>query len=688
MAMEGLRPIAEIQFADFIYPSFNQIVGEAAKIRYRSNGEYTCPMVIRTPYGGGVRGALSHSVSVEALFYHVPGLKIVAPSFPADVKGLLNAAIDDPDPVLFLEHKKTYRLIKGEVPDGHYTIPLGKANVLKEGAQLTVVSYGLYVHWALEAAKQLEQDGISVEVIDLRSIRPMDKTTILASVEKTRKLLIVHEDNKFGGIGAEISAMVAEEALFNLDAPSPAALRTRRAGDGLRAAARGRVHVVAGANGRRDAGDGALLMATTITMPQLGETVTEGTVAQWLKSVGDSVDKYEDFVEVSTDKVNAGVPSPVTGTIRELLVKEGETVATGTPIAVIDEVGAAPAAPEAPPAARPEPVVTPPSSNGAQAGTAESAEAERAARGASPAVRRLAREHHVDIRTIKGSGANGRVTADDILAAARGGAVAPPPVAPPPAAAPVAPGAARTSTYAQPIPGTLVQLTQARRIIAERMVESKHTAPHAWSMVEIDVTDVWKWRSREKDRFERETGYKLTLLPFFIRAVVQSLATFPLMNARFVPATDSSQAGIYVNDEVNVGIAIGLPTNLVVPVIKHADKLSIKGLAIAGGELIEKARKGKLGVDELAGGTFTVNNNGANGSWASAPIIAGGQAGIVTMEAVVKKLVVRDDDTIAIRHMMNSCLSLDHRVVDGYVASGFLADLKRRLEAMGPQGEL
>jgi 2-oxoisovalerate dehydrogenase E1 component beta subunit len=219
MAMEGLRPIAEIQFADFIYPAFNQIVGEAAKTRYRSNGEYTCPLVIRTPYGGGVRGALSHSVSIEALFYHVPGLKIVAPSFPADVKGLLNAAIDDPDPVLFLEHKKTYRLIKGEVPNGHYTIPIGKANVLQAGTQITVVSYGLYVHWALEAAKQLAGEGLSVEVIDLRSIRPMDRETILASVEKTRKLLIVHEDNKFGGIGAEISAMVAEEALFHLDAP-------------------------------------------------------------------------------------------------------------------------------------------------------------------------------------------------------------------------------------------------------------------------------------------------------------------------------------------------------------------------------------------------------------------------------------------------------------------------------------
>ncbi len=219
MAMEGLRPIAEIQFADFIYPAFNQIVGEAAKTRYRSAGDYTCPMVIRTPYGGGVRGALSHSVSIEALFYHVPGLKIVAPSFPADIKGLLTASIEDPDPVLFLEHKKTYRLVKGPVPNGHFSIPIGKADVKREGTQLSVVSYGLYVHQALEAAESLAADGLSIEVIDLRSIRPMDRTAILASVKKTRKLLIVHEDNKFGGIGAEISAMVVEDAFFDLDAP-------------------------------------------------------------------------------------------------------------------------------------------------------------------------------------------------------------------------------------------------------------------------------------------------------------------------------------------------------------------------------------------------------------------------------------------------------------------------------------
>jgi 2-oxoisovalerate dehydrogenase E2 component (dihydrolipoyl transacylase) len=436
-------------------------------------------------------------------------------------------------------------------------------------------------------------------------------------------------------------------------------------------------------------------MATTITMPQLGETVTEGTVAQWLKKAGDAVEKYEDFVEVSTDKVNAGVPSPVSGTIREVLVKEGETVATGTPIAIIDEVGAAAAPPatDKPPAApKPEashvPVratpdvqpVAPPSSNGASASSATAADAEKALRAASPAVRRLAREHQVDIRAVAGTGTNGRVTANDVIAAASRVAGAPAPAVAKPAAQ--APPPSGTSTYAEPIPGTVVPLNQARRIIAERMVESKHTAPHAWSMVEIDVTNVWKWREREKNRFERETGYKLTLLPFFIRAAVESLTAFPLMNAKF------TADGIYVNKDINVGIAIGLATNLVVPVIKHADQLSIKGLAIAGGELIDKARKSKLGVDDLAGGTFTVNNNGANGSWASAPIINAGQAGILTMEAVIKKPVVRDDDSIAIRHMMNSCLSLDHRVVDGYVASGFLADLKKRLEKMGPEGSL
>jgi 2-oxoisovalerate dehydrogenase E2 component (dihydrolipoyl transacylase) len=445
-------------------------------------------------------------------------------------------------------------------------------------------------------------------------------------------------------------------------------------------------------------------MATTITMPQLGETVTEGTVAQWLKKIGDSVEKYEAFVEVSTDKVNAEVPSPVTGTIREVLVAEGETVATGTPIAIIDEVGAAtqeaaPSAPApaqqssaaatpAPPAAAP-PAPAQSSSNGAStAGQSIASSAngeagrEAALRGASPAVRRLAREHRVDIRTVTGSGANGRVTADDVVKAAKSPSSQVAPAVAPSASSAKPAAAGGTSTYASPVPGTTINLSPARRIIAERMVESVHNAPHAWSMVQIDVTNVWKWRAREKDRFERDTGYKLTLLPFFIRAVVEAMSAFPLMNARF------SDGGIEVPADTNIGIAIGLPTNLVVPVVRNADRLSIRGLAVAGGELIERARKNKLTMDDLTGGTFTVNNNGANGSWASAPIINAGQAGIVTMETVVKQMVVRPDDSFAIRSMMNACLSLDHRVVDGYVASGFLAELKRRLEAMGPDGTL
>ena len=453
-------------------------------------------------------------------------------------------------------------------------------------------------------------------------------------------------------------------------------------------------------------------------MPQLGETVTEGTVAQWLKKPGDSVEKYEAFVEVSTDKVNAEVPSPVTGRLSQLLVNEGETVATGTPIAVIDE-GEALTEASAPQQTQPQPQVPPspaaqPTIERRQApaasagnGAASLRDGAAALRGASPAVRRLAREHHIDLTTLRGTGQNGRVTVDDVMSAARMGPAAAvgqavasaatptqAPPQPPSAQAPVAaqapaaaqtavpPPTSETSTYAKPIPGTVVPLNQARRIIAQRMVESKHNAPHAWSMVEVDVTNLWKWRQREKEAFQRDHGTSLTLLPFFIRAVVESIADFPLMNARF---TDE---GIYVHPDVNIGIAIGLPTNLVVPVIKHADKLSIRGLAIVAGQLIERARNNKLNVDDLAGGTFTVNNNGANGSYASAPIINGGQAGIVTMEAVVRKPVVLENDAIAIRSMMNCCLSLDHRVVDGYVASGYLADLKRRLEAMGPEGSL
>jgi 2-oxoisovalerate dehydrogenase E1 component beta subunit len=219
-AMNGLRPVAEIQFADYIHPAYDQIVNEAAKIRYRSNGGFSCPVVFRAPFGAGVHGGLYHSQSVEALFFHVPGLKIVVPSTPYDCKGLLKSAIRDDDPVLFFEHKKSYRRVRGEVPNEDYTIPLGKADLKRQGKDLSIITYGVGVHLALEASQRLSQEGVDVEILDLRTLLPLDRDAIKGTVARTSKLLILHEDNRTGGIGAEVAALVAEESFQELDSPN------------------------------------------------------------------------------------------------------------------------------------------------------------------------------------------------------------------------------------------------------------------------------------------------------------------------------------------------------------------------------------------------------------------------------------------------------------------------------------
>jgi 2-oxoisovalerate dehydrogenase E1 component beta subunit len=220
MALHGLLPVAEIEFADFIHPAFDQMVSEVARMRYRTNGDFGLPMVVRTPYGGGVHGALYHSQSIEAIYGHVPGIKVVVPSTPHDASGMLRAAVKDPDPVLFLEHKRTYRLIKGEVPDEPFEVPIGPADVKREGQDLTVVAYGLMLHLCLEAASRLQdEEGLSAEVVDVRTISPLDKDTILGSVRKTGKAMVVYEDNRTYGAGAEIVATIAEEAMFDLDGP-------------------------------------------------------------------------------------------------------------------------------------------------------------------------------------------------------------------------------------------------------------------------------------------------------------------------------------------------------------------------------------------------------------------------------------------------------------------------------------
>ena len=218
-AFRGMRPIPEVQFSDFVWPSVNQLIGEAARTCYGTNGAVQVPMVIRMPYGGGIRGGLFHSQNVETHFFHTPGLKVVAPSTPYDAKGLLKSAIRDNNPVVFLEHKKTYRLVRGEVPEEDYTLPIGKADIKRKGGNITLVSYGLTLHYCLEAAETMAAEGVDVEVVDLRTLTPLDTDTVLNSVKKTGKLAIVHEDNITGGVGAEIAAIVADRAFEYLDGP-------------------------------------------------------------------------------------------------------------------------------------------------------------------------------------------------------------------------------------------------------------------------------------------------------------------------------------------------------------------------------------------------------------------------------------------------------------------------------------
>ncbi len=218
-AVNGMRPLAEIQFADFVWPAINQIVGEAARVRYGTNGLKTAPLTIRVPYGGGVRGGLYHSQSVEVLFAHTPGLTVVAPATPYDAKGLLASAIRSDDPVIVLEHKRTYRLVKGEVPAGDYTVPIGRAEIKRPGSDMTIVTYGLMLHYALQAAEAASEQGFDVEVLDLRTLRPLDSDAIAESVSRTGKVLIVQEDTPAVSISSEVAAIIGERCFFDLDAP-------------------------------------------------------------------------------------------------------------------------------------------------------------------------------------------------------------------------------------------------------------------------------------------------------------------------------------------------------------------------------------------------------------------------------------------------------------------------------------
>lgn len=440
-------------------------------------------------------------------------------------------------------------------------------------------------------------------------------------------------------------------------------------------------------------------MAEKILMPQLGESVTEGTISKWLVKVGDQVKKYDPICEVTTDKVNAEVPSTHTGTISEIVVSDGETVAVGTLICYIaleGEAVGAPAAAVETPAAPAQPAVesTVPQGQPKQAITETynpTPETDGPKQRFSPAVLKMAQEHNLNLSLIKGTGAGGRVTRKDVLAiVAAGGqqavdaaqetkqAVVTAAVEAPIASTAVpAPAAQPTSTRIE-MPADqgdqVVPLTAIRKTIASKMLQSKHDAPHAWTVVECDVSNLVGLRNRLKGEFKAREGFNLTFLPFFIKAVVESLKEYPIINSQW--AGDR----IIIKKAINISIAVATEDALFVPVIKDADQKSIFGLAKSIDDLSRKARSGRLSLDEMTGGTFTCNNTGSFGSVMSAPIINPPQAAILSMEAIVKRPVVKDN-MIAIRDMVNLCLSLDHRVLDGLVCGRFLQSVKDKLES-------
>ncbi|HYM97954.1 MAG TPA: dihydrolipoamide acetyltransferase family protein [Candidatus Sulfotelmatobacter sp.] len=422
-----------------------------------------------------------------------------------------------------------------------------------------------------------------------------------------------------------------------------------------------------------------------IKMPQLGESVTEGTVDKWLKHEGDFVKRDEPIVEVVTDKVNAEIPSPFEGKLVKIAVSEGETVRVGSVIAQIEVPGATggatPAAgkpgPEGVAAAAGAPAQTVVGSPLAQVAAPPPQTSDGGGERArlSPAVRKLAAEHDLDPTTLRGSGMGGRVTRDDVLAAlashqaAPAAAGAPAPTAPAPSPTPPAgPDGAREE---------LVKLSVMRRSIADHMVRSLSTSPHAWTLQEVDVTGLVRYRESEKDNFKARHGVALTYLPFVAQIVCDALRQYPWLNSSW------SNDGVILKRYINLGIAVSIPDGLIVPVVKDADRLGFTDLVRTVNDLVERARNKQLKPDDVQGGTLTLNNTGATGSVASQPIINQPQAAILTTEAIVKRPVVIND-AIAVRHMMNMCMSFDHRIIDGMMAGQFLATIKKRLEEWTP----
>ncbi len=583
----------------------------------------------------------------------------------------------------------------------------------------------------------LKQVGATVEVDEPRLEVSTDKgdTEIPSPVAGVLERILVEEDETVevgadlavigdgSGAGGGEAALAAEPAAEEAPAEESAPAEAEQAAEQKQAEVPA-AEAQAGPSGAEpSAGGEGGGEGTEVTLPALGESVTEGTVTRWLKQVGDTVEVDEPLLEVSTDKVDTEVPSPVAGTVQEIRVAEDETVEVGAVLAVIgsgagapeapaaEPVGApeaapAPAAEESPepapaaeapaepakpaekPAEAPEPAPTPaakpaPAPAAEKPASAPAAEKPAAvpAGGKSsyltPLVRKLAADKGVDVDTIEGTGVGGRVRKEDVLAAAEKAAAAA--AQPATAAAPSAPKAPSIPEVS-PLRGTTEKMSRLRKIVAERMVEAMHTQAQLTTVVEVDVTKVAKLRAKAKESFKAREGVNLTFLPFYTLAAVETLKAFPKINA----SIDPEKAEITYHGSENVGIAVDTERGLVVPVIKNAGDLNLAGIARQIADLAVRTRANKVGPDELSGGTFTITNTGSGGALIDTPIVPVGQVAILGTGTITKKPVVvtspDGEETIAIRQMAHLFLSYDHRLVDGADAARFLTAVKARIE--------
>jgi 2-oxoisovalerate dehydrogenase E2 component (dihydrolipoyl transacylase) len=446
-------------------------------------------------------------------------------------------------------------------------------------------------------------------------------------------------------------------------------------------------------------------MPTPVKMPRLGESVAEGTVGSWLKKEGDWIEKDESLAEIITDKINAELPSPVAGRLAKILVQADETVAVGVDIALIEEnadVASAPP-PEVAPGPDAAPVKSPEranvavmdkqsssnDSNGSKAAVRPARIGEEERQRISPLARRLAREHHLDLNAIPGTGTGGRVRKEDILAYIEQRSVSPvvpatryiaPEPAPVAQTSYAAPAAAKTEPVTTIVGADeeLMVPSRMRLAIAEHMVRSKRTSPHATTVVEVDMTNIAKWLEKNKEDFKKREGNGISFVPFVMKAVCEGIRKFPLINSSW---TEDNK--IIIKKRINLGMAVATDAGLVVPTLYDTDQFTIAGLAKQIAAIAQRARTNKLTVQDMQNSTFVVNNPGTFGTIISVPIINQPHAGILSMDAVVKRPVVIEEDAIAVRSMMYLCLSFDHRILDGAGAGGFLQAVRQKLQSYG-----